>query len=275
MDRVAFLHSFIVPGWRGLEIGPSYNPILPKSIYTNVETVDYLNADKLRVKYSNSPNVNIDWIETVDYVVVNGDIAATVAKCNFYDYILASHVIEHMPDFIQFLQDCQKLLKPSGILILAIPDKRYCFDIFQPLSSTGAILNAHTERNTKPSAGAVFDDLAYNLVRNETITWLPHEQTGSFRFYNDFETAKAGLAAARAEESRQDVHIWRFVPSSFRLIVNDLYEIGETVLREQSFREIGGFEFFITLSKEGQGPNIGRLELAKRAALEHGLIKFT
>ena len=31
------------------------------------------------------------------------------------------HVIEHMPDLFGFMRDCEALLKPNGVLTLAIP----------------------------------------------------------------------------------------------------------------------------------------------------------
>jgi hypothetical protein len=48
-----------------------------------------------------------------------------------------------------FLKDCETLLKQGGILVLAVPDKRRCFDLLQPLTSTGMILQAHAERRVR------------------------------------------------------------------------------------------------------------------------------
>ena len=110
-----------------------------------VETVDHATADQLRQKYKNDSSVDISKIEEVDYVSGGGSISKAIGKTDFYDYILASHVIEHLPDLIGFLKDCESLLKRDGVLVLAVPDKRYCFDILQPLTGTGDLLQAHLE----------------------------------------------------------------------------------------------------------------------------------
>jgi len=39
-----------------------------------------------------------------------------------YDAIVLFHVIEHLPDPMQFLFDCRKLLKPEGLLVLKTPN---------------------------------------------------------------------------------------------------------------------------------------------------------
>jgi len=57
-----------------------------------------------------------------------------------FDYCLASHVIEHIPNPIAFFQSIAHLLKPGGVLSLAVPDKRYTFDFFQPAASVFAWL---------------------------------------------------------------------------------------------------------------------------------------
>jgi len=45
-----------------------------------------------------------------------------------FDFIIANHVIEHVTDPIRALTEWHRLLKPDGILFLAVPDKRFTFD---------------------------------------------------------------------------------------------------------------------------------------------------
>lgn len=37
------------------------------------------------------------------------------------DGILASHILEHMPDWERFLRECVRILKPGGMLEIAVP----------------------------------------------------------------------------------------------------------------------------------------------------------
>ncbi|MCF7992123.1 MAG: class I SAM-dependent methyltransferase, partial [Thiohalocapsa sp.] len=129
----------------GLEIGPSHAPVAPKREGFNVHVVDHLPAEELRRKYVGH-DVDLDAIEAVDFIWRGEPLDATVGAVERYDWIIASHVIEHVPDVIGFLCSCEALLKDGGVLSLAVPDKRYCFDLFRWPSSTGDALQAHTER---------------------------------------------------------------------------------------------------------------------------------
>ena len=272
MDRPAFLRSLIDIGGVGIEIGPSYNPLAPKAQGFKVETVDYLGAEGLRQKYAGNPNVRTELIEEVDYVLDGTkSLSDAIGKTSFYDYIIASHVIEHVPDMLAFLKSCETLLKPDGVLLLAVPDKRHCFDVLQPLSTTGGVLQAHLERHTRPTPGAVFDDRAYNAVRDGQIGW-PIGADGKLAFFAGLHDAIGSFRAAQREQAYVDVHVWRFVPSSFRLIVRDLHEIGEVGLKERTFHDSVGNEFYLTLSKTGGGCPVGRLALASAAIAEQARI---
>lgn len=274
MNRDDFLRSLIDVRGYGLEIGPSFGPLVRKSSGATVEIVDYADAETLRNHYKGNKSVNIGNIEEVDYVVQRGSILEAIGKSNYYDYIVASHVIEHTPDMLGFLKDCERLLKGNGVLLLAVPDKRHCFDIFQPLTSTGSILQAHLDGRTRPTPGAIFDDRAYNAVRNGKIGW-PIGASGELEFYTGLNDAKASFESAQRTAEYTDVHSWRFVPSSFRLIINDLHQIGEISLREDRFFDSVGNEFYITLSSQGHGCPVARLTLAKQILAEQAQISVT
>ena len=272
-ERTRLLRSLIRLDGLGLEIGPGYNPLVPKSEGFRVETVDYTDADGLRAKYTGNPHVDLNRIEMVDHVLDGTkSLEQAIDRPGSFDYIIASHVIEHTPDMLGFLQSCQILLSPGGVLLLAVPDKRHCFDVFQPLSSTGVVLQAHLDRRIRPMPGAIFDDLAYNAVRGEAIGWL-EDDTRDLRFFASLMDAKNAFHAARQSNGYQDVHVWRFVPSSFRLIIRDLCEIGEIDMKECYFHRSVGNEFYIALSRTGPGCTVDRLTLARQALLEHATIK--
>ncbi len=270
MDRTAFLRSLIDLNGIGLEIGPGYNPLLPKAAGFRVQTVDHTDADGLRAKYRDA-GVDPSRIEEVDHVLADRSLADAIGERRHYDFIVASHVIEHTPDMLGFLRDCEALLNETGILLLAVPDKRYCFDVFQPLSSTGAVLQAHFDRRTRPPLSAIFDDRAYNAVRDGAIGW-PMESTGALSFHLDLPAASAHFAADRQSARYIDVHVWKFVPSSFRLIIHDLNAIGELRLREHAFFDSVGNEFYMTLSERGHECGVNRLTLARRMLVEQARI---
>ncbi len=111
---------------RGLEIGPSYNPLVSKASGARVETVDHADRTTLVEKYRSwgLPEAKLAAIEDVDHIWSEGSLAEVVTERCAFDYIVASHVIEHTVDLIGFLQDCSSLLTMSGVLALVVPDKR-------------------------------------------------------------------------------------------------------------------------------------------------------
>ena len=173
MTRQELLRSLFDNGGAGLEIGPSYNPLAPKAEGFNVEIVDHLDRAGLIAKYGGDPNVaSTEVIEEVDYVFDGRPLTELIGKRACYDFIVASHVIEHVPNFMGFLRDCEGLLKPGGVVVLAIPDKRYCFDLFQPISTVGQILQTDLDRRARPTAGSIFDQRAYMTNKDGAIVWL-------------------------------------------------------------------------------------------------------
>jgi hypothetical protein len=157
------------------------------------------------------------------------------------------------------------------VLLLAVPDKRHCFDVLHPWSSTGAVLQAHIDKRRQPSMGSIWDDRAYNAVRADAIGW-PIGCADPLRFFLDTPGALQAFASDSATDAYIDVHVWRFLPSSFRLIANDLYALGEISLRERSFHDSVGNEFYVTLSRSGRGPDVDRLTLALRTLSENAAI---
>ena len=271
-DRTALLRSMLPLPGHGLEIGPGYNPLLPKAEGFDVETADYTDAAGLRMKYRDNPHVDPGRIEDVDHVLENGrSLAEAVGRPGTFGYIVASHVIEHAPDMLGFLLSCETLLAPGGVLLLAVPDKRHCFDVLQPLTGTGAVLQAHLDGRTRPSPGAVFDDIAYNAVRGGAIVWAPADGA-PLAFFASLEAAAAAYQSAQRLPDYVDVHVQRFVPSSFRLIMRDLHDIGAIGLREALFRDSVGNEFYMTLAASAAGCPVDRLTLAKRAMAEQASI---
>lgn len=234
---------------QGLEIGPSFNPVAPKRAGYNVHVLDHLDAPGLREKY---PHLEPENIEDVDFVWRGEPLAELVGATGVYDWIVASHVIEHTPDLVTFVQQCALLLKPTGRLSLVVPDKRYCFDLYSPESSTGQILDAYHARRTRPTPGQVFDHYANSMSRDGSISWDPLA-TGTLALHHHPDEGRRMWLRAQTSDEYLDVHNWRFTPHSFRLMIADLEALG--LIQIGIIREFGtvGCEFFVTLGQHEAG----------------------
>jgi predicted SAM-dependent methyltransferase len=54
-----------------------------------------------------------------------------------YDFVLSSHNLEHMANPIKALHNWKRVLKPSGFLLLVLPDKHRTFDYRRPVTTLG------------------------------------------------------------------------------------------------------------------------------------------
>lgn len=232
----------------GLEIGASYCPVAPKKAGHRVEVLDHANAATLKEKYQGH-NVDISNIEEVDYVWSGEPLHELTGKENYYDWIVASHVIEHTPDFVSFLQQCEIMLKPDGLLCLAVPDHRYCFDVFRPASTPGDVIQAYLEKRRRHSLGAIWDHFSMITKKGDTVAWFKGHH-GVYHFIHpNLSDARAMLVRAQESSEYIDVHNWRFTPSSFKLIVNDIGALDYTTLSASTFFETVGCEFITQLKK--------------------------
>jgi SAM-dependent methyltransferase len=263
LNRVEKALRMIDPHGLGLEIGPSHNPLAPKRAGFKVHILDHASAEELRAKYA-AHGVNLDNIEDVDFVWHGGPLHELIGCEQCYDWIIASHVIEHVPDLISFLQECEKLLKPNGVLSLVIPDKRYCFDYFNVPTSTGELLDAFDQKRKRPSPGKVFDHFAGAAHRDGRIAW-GQTDTGPITLLHGFDEAHAKWTLSATSEDYIDVHNWRFTPSTFRLILADLQALGLTRLGAVREYDTEGCEFFVTLGKSVNAERQDRLVLVKNA----------
>lgn len=252
----------------GVEIGASHAPIAPKKSGYNVHIIDHATREELIEKYEND-NLNLENIEEVDFVWKGEDYSELTGKNGFYDWIIASHVIEHTPNLIGFLNSCDKILKETGVLSLAIPDARFCFDHFRPISGLAKVLDAHYQNQKLTSPGTIAEYFLNFVHKDNRPDWGENavlKEDYSFSFSNE-EVLKT-LEKSLENKEYVDCHAWCFTPHSFRLMIHDLYELGFIKLKEVDFSPSEGCEFFIVLGRNGKGNNLSRLEMLQTVNLE-------
>ncbi len=272
-DRQAKVFAVLNRNGLGLEIGPSHNPLAPKRLGFNVHILDHATAEELRLKYSEH-KVNIDNIEKVDFIWNGESLPDLIGKKNCYDWIIASHVIEHTPDFVRFMQDCEQLLKPDGVLSLVVPDKRFCFDVLGNLTSTGEILDAFEQQRVRPSPGKVFDHLASAANRAGAIAWSALDSESTIGLVHTFDEAINHWQLARSTSQYIDVHNWRFTPASFRLLISDLKQLQLVQSNVIIEFDTVGCEFYVSLGKSYKSTKYDRLSLLRQIAAEQATYKI-
>lgn len=256
VSREEIIRKDISKEQKGLEIGPSHHPIVSKKEGFQVEVVDWLDQQGLREHYKGH-GVDLEAIEEVDYIWKGGSYYQLIGKKDYYDYIIASHMIEHTTDFVGFLQDCSKMLKPDGILRLAIPDKRYCFDHFRDVTGLAEVLNNFYQPNMLQSVGNVAEYHMNVVAYKKKISW--DRQFGRFgtsalsdkhyTFVHTLEQVKETMRLVSEENEYRDIHHYVFTPSSFELLIEDLRMLELLDMEIIEKRDTKGNEFLVMMKK--------------------------
>lgn len=107
---------------KGIEIGALHRPLwVPAS--AKVRYIDRLPVRELRLQY---PELRENALVAVDVV----DDGETLSKfqSGSLDFVIANHFLEHCENPIGAVESFLRVLKPGGIVYLAVPDKRFTFD---------------------------------------------------------------------------------------------------------------------------------------------------
>jgi SAM-dependent methyltransferase len=147
---------------RILEIGPLNNPSIEKKDGNHVFYADIRSTEELKIHYGdNYKNIcNIDF-------VIKDSYRESLKNTEKFDYIIANHVLEHIPQLILFFLDIAEVLKPEGKLCLAIPDKRFCFDRFRNPTSFAECYD--TYKNTLEYSPLRILDYCINYSLNDPL----------------------------------------------------------------------------------------------------------
>lgn len=284
MDRIQEILKHITKEQRGIEIAPYHNPLVPRRLGFDSLTLDVFDTAALRQRAEADPNIPRDHLEHIGDVDLVGsavDIAELVSSHGNgqkFDYVISSHNFEHLPDPIRFLQGCERVLKPGGMLSMAIPDRRYCFDFYRPVTMLSEWLDAYQEKRAKPTPGQVFRHEAFGSTLGEQIAWGP-QSAGTPTPAERLDAAYAiwqDLIRANGAGAYRDAHCSAFTPASFELLIADLRFLDLVRFDVLEVSGPNGCEFYVHLrNPSGSAYRLDssdfyrkRAEIMKRAAVE-------
>lgn len=108
-------------GGHGLEIGALHCP-LPLPQGARARYVDHLTADELRrLRADAGPGI----VDTD--LLADGFTLGCIADAS-QDFVVANHVLEHATDALCALQHWLRVLRPGGVIFVAVPIGERCFD---------------------------------------------------------------------------------------------------------------------------------------------------
>ncbi len=171
MDRAQVLALIDVANTRGLEIGALNRPVVTRDMGP-VEYVDRASQAELQRWYAANDEVDVADIVAVDHIWGEQTLLESVGGERRYQYLIASHVIEHVPDLFGWLGEIAAVLADGGIACFFAPDKRYTFDVLRQTSTERELVDAYVRGLRRPEARQIFDhfygfrDLGSEAIRN-------------------------------------------------------------------------------------------------------------
>jgi SAM-dependent methyltransferase len=119
---------------RGFEIGALHNPA-QLAAGCSVRYIDKFPLEELRRR---NPDVAPDSIVAPEIICDSHDLHPLPDRSA--DFLVASHVLEHLHNPLAALVDWHRVLRPGGRLVCVVPDARYTFDIGRPLTPLSHLL---------------------------------------------------------------------------------------------------------------------------------------
>ncbi len=181
----------------GLEIGAMHCPVVVPP------DVKVIYADYKSKEESIRRHPELDPTQMVDVdLIMNGETLDQIPDGSL-GFVIANHMLEHCEDFVRVLKNFYRVLKPEGILFIALPDKRYTFDYRRSLTPYEHIVEEHRSGPLPNRYKHYVDyhtlvsELALGKLDSETsVRDLPHldihfhvwDQAGMVRLMNDLRS---------------------------------------------------------------------------------------
>ena len=246
---------------RGLEIGPLANPRIRKDDGA-VLYLDHASTEELRSKYEGNDTMSarLSAIVDVDFVQREGESLVDVLTSEErFDYVLASHVIEHVPNLIGWLNDVSSILRVGGILSLVIPDKRFTFDVNRTPTEMSEVIDDHLRDIRHPSSRQIFDFMARTVTIDGMVD-TPGLWDGVVNYSGvvrsdvldpDIAAFDVCLEHHAHPEQAIDVHCHVFTPASFLQLLSQMMNLELIDFEVAAYFPTvrNQLEFFVSLRK--------------------------
>ena len=125
----------------GVEIGgPSDNGLI---IYHFADLMDnIIFSDNTTWSNYNSKEYNY-YNNKVGKVIISDAVDIAIIKNEEYDFVFASHVLEHIANPLKAVAEWLRIIKKDGYIIIIVPEKSICFDHKREYSKFSTLLSQY------------------------------------------------------------------------------------------------------------------------------------
>ncbi len=279
MNEQHMLKKHILDGWSGIEVAPYFNPVFPKVKNDKILIMDIFDTETLKRNAKADPNIEerrIAEIEEVDIVSNATEIGEAVTRAGLagkIDFIVSSHNFEHLPNPIKFLRGCETALVPGGVLAMAIPDSRACFDHFRFPTRLADWLESWFEDRLTPSNAQIFDQrsntaLYYRdgLGEPQLVCDMNRRPPEHFIQTHEVRSAFEHWNTRRLNNSNEyiDTHCSVLFPELMEMLINDLKYLNLIKFDIIEISQTQRYEFFVHLRNAAQPQSMSESEYYAR-----------
>jgi SAM-dependent methyltransferase len=211
----------------GIELGALHSPF-PVPDAAQVQYVDRFTTAQLRAEYPELADLPLVDVDRVD----DGERLATVPDRS-QDFVIASHFLEHCEDPVGTLDAHLRVLRPGGVLLLALPDRRHSVDRHRDATTLEHLIADH-EQGPEASRAGHYRDWA-------RLVDLPLGNIGA---------GEVEAHAAALQQRSYSIHFHCWTDDEFRRHVQTLIERFDLPARVAGHRT-NHHEFLVTLERTG------------------------
>ena len=188
--RLAFVKKFLDPAnLKGLEIGACDLPTVQESVCL---FADFRTAEEMSTLWE----LPRETVMPVEFIVNRKRRLFDQIEEKF-DYVIACHVIEHVANPIGYIQELAGLLKPNGLIFLAIPDKRCTSDIDRPSTTLEHLLCDYYQDSRYPALEHILEMTRFCLPGGREVSGASFEAQ-----------YEAAVANHKSGEADAHCHVW-------------------------------------------------------------------
>lgn len=231
-----------------IEIGALASPSIPQAA-DRVRYVDRLTTPELKEHYAGVAPQVVDKLVDVSYIWESGPLKPSLKDWYPVELVTASHVIEHVPNMVAWLNQLTDVLTPGGHISLAVPYKQKTFDLHRPVSTLGDVLEAWSTNAPRPGLRHVIDQRRYGVRVDGNNCWFDDPTPDRFSRVLPEIAGLNGFIDRWHAGDYVDSHVWVFTPDSFSEIIKDLNALELIALEICKGPTIYGHEFIVHLGR--------------------------
>jgi hypothetical protein len=175
-------------------------------------------------------------------------------------------------DPLRWLTSLAEVIRPGGVVSLALPDMRFTFDVNRRLSEFSDVLDAYLRCAVVPSCAQLYDYHTLAIPADARLLWDGLADYRRQRRPGDLRREAFNAAVALSQGGPYiDVHCYTFTPRSF---VELFASFGEFGLVEFKIAELvptrrHAWEFFVHLERLDPDLSDDERHAQFRAGIEH------